>query len=160
MLVPVVPGALVVAHSDLDDLVQGPVRLSVTAAGQAVALGLAGGHGDWAGPAECCEGCWAAQPLGIVTGGDHQDRGQGRADAVDGAQPGVPRGGVGVELLVEVVDLATEVLVPPRQTAQGPQDGGVGEVTDLVRAGGGQQVDELVTADVAVFVTQAGIRVD
>ncbi len=67
---------------------------------------------------------------------------------------------MGVELRVEVVDLGAQELVASGQAAQGSQGGGVGQVVDLVRASGGKQVNELVTAQITVLVTQPGAGVD
>ncbi|GAA1379739.1 hypothetical protein GCM10009638_23240 [Luteococcus sanguinis] len=61
---------------------------------------------------------------------------------------------------VEVVEFGAQELVASGQAAQGSQGGGVGQVVDLVRASGGQQVDELVTAQITVLVTQPGAGVD
>ena len=58
--VAVVAGTLVLGHADFDRLVQCPVGLPVASAGEAVALGFAGGDGDGAGAAEGSEGCLAA----------------------------------------------------------------------------------------------------
>ena len=62
--------ALAVAQTADSDQVQGPVGLAVAAVVEAVAGGLAGGRGDWAGAAEGSEGCFAVEAVDVLAGGD------------------------------------------------------------------------------------------
>ena len=68
-------GLWIPAQTRERDAIQRGVGLAVAAAVQAQADGLAGGHLDRAGAAQRGVGGFAAQPLGVVPGGDEQGRG-------------------------------------------------------------------------------------
>src|SRR5690242_369289 len=65
----VVAGALVVAHADQDDGVQGAVGGAVTAAVEAVAVSASRGCGDGGDAGQMGEGCFRAQAVGVVSDG-------------------------------------------------------------------------------------------
>jgi hypothetical protein len=96
-----------------DDLVDLAGDVAFQAA-QGLTAGLAGGHLDRTGAAQRGVGGFAAQPLGVIPGGDEQGRGAG-------------------ELLVEVVDLAGQLQDPAGQQPQRPGRGAGGVAG---RAGG------------------------
>ncbi|MCM6761626.1 hypothetical protein NB037_04265, partial [Rathayibacter sp. ZW T2_19] len=81
--VAVVAGSLFVAEAGDGDLVQGAVRLPVAASGEAVAVGLPGGHGLRGGAEEFREGCFGADAVAVLADGDEQLRGGDGGDAVD-----------------------------------------------------------------------------
>src|SRR4029450_9253200 len=105
----VVLGARVDAHAGDHDQVQRRVGLPVAAPVEAVALGLAGGGGQWGGGAQHREGGFAAQPLGVVAGGDQQLPGGLHADPGRGHELRGELADEGGDELVEVGDLVVEV---------------------------------------------------
>ena len=77
-------GARVVGHPVVDHQVQGAVRGAVAAAGEPVPVGASGADGDRGCAAEGGEGCFVAEPVGVVTGGDQQLGADDGADPFDG----------------------------------------------------------------------------
>ena len=77
----IVAGAGIRAQAADHDDRQGGVGSPVTAAIETVALGFAGGCLDGADAAERGEGCFAAEPFGVVAGGDDQGGGAVGTDA-------------------------------------------------------------------------------
>ena len=67
---------------------QGPVGVAVAAAVQPVAVGLAGAGRDGRDPAQVGEGGLAAQPVGVLAGGDQQLAGMVLANREQLQQPG------------------------------------------------------------------------
>ena len=61
--------------------------MAVTAAVEAVAVGLAAAGWDGAGAAERGEGPLGVQPVGVVTGGEQQRAGDIGSDAGDCQEP-------------------------------------------------------------------------
>ena len=114
-----------VGHPDQRDAVQGVVGLPVTAAGQPVAAGLAGGGRDRRDAAQGGEGGLAGEPVGVEPGGDQQLRGDGWADAERGPQRRVGGGDQRVDPSGQSRDLPVEVAVPFGQDLQ--RDHGVGD---------------------------------
>ena len=103
-----------------DDLVEGAVELAVAAAVEAVADGLAGGGGDRGGAGEAGEGSLAGEPS-VVRPGEHDLRGQERADAGLVEQ-------LRSELAGELFDLAGEFAFLGGQLLDAPRDGFEGEL--------------------------------
>ena len=105
----------------------------------AVAAGVEAVAGDFprrcrdrGGGAQVRPGGLAAQPFGVVPGGDEQQcRGVG-ADPVEGEQAGGVRGDEGDDELVEAFELAVEELGAPSELAQ--RDAG-GVADDVAGAG-------------------------
>ena len=76
------------AHPGYHDPPQGVVGLPVAGGVEAVPFGLAGGGRDRGGGAQVGPGGFGAKPFGVVPGGDQEQRGGVRADAVQGDQAG------------------------------------------------------------------------
>ena len=79
-------GARVRAHAGEHDAPQGMVGLTVAAPVESMADRLAGRGVDRGDPAEVGEGGFGGDPLGVVTGGDEQQRGGVDADTVEGEE--------------------------------------------------------------------------
>src|SRR6266568_2299874 len=114
----VVLGLLVVAQPHQHDPVQRGVGLAVTAAVEPVAGGLAGGRLDRGGAAQHREAGVAAEPAGVVAGGDQQRAGAVLADPEQRHQPGRRRTGEPVQLGGERGDLGRQGLVAAGEDAQ------------------------------------------
>jgi len=82
-----------------------------------VAHGAPGRGGPWGGAAEHRERGVAAQPIGVVPGGDQQLPGGVGADAEQRAQCRVDAGDQRGDQRVELVDLGGELLVAPGEGA-------------------------------------------
>src|SRR5512132_4394012 len=151
----VVLGALVDAHAGDHDQVQRRVGLAVAAPVEPVALGLAGGGGQWRGGAEHRDGGFAAQPLGVVAGGDQQLPGGLHADPGRGHQLRGELADQGGDELVEVGDLVVELQDAAGQRFQRDPGGdhGVAEPGG-VGPPGGAGADELHAGEVADLVAQ------
>lgn len=103
------PGALVATHAAQGDLVDGPIGLAVTAAVEAVTVGLAGAGGDRADATQRREAGLAGQALGIVASGDQQCGGSDDADAVRGQQRRRVVADRLAQARIDGIDLAVEV---------------------------------------------------
>ena len=73
-------GAQAVAHADHHGQVQGAVGVAITTAVQPMPPGSSAGGRDRRRPAQVGEGGLAAEPLGVLTGGDEQLAGMVVAD--------------------------------------------------------------------------------
>jgi hypothetical protein len=82
------------------------VGLPVASRVEAVPLGLAGGRRDRGYGAQVGPGGLGPQPLGVVPGGDEQDRGGVGADAVQGEQARSMAGDQGPDEVIQALDLA------------------------------------------------------
>jgi hypothetical protein len=72
--------------------------------------GLAGGGRDRGGGAQVRPGGFGSEPFGVVPGGDQEQRGGVRADAVQGDQAGGVPGNQGHDERIEADDLAVQEL--------------------------------------------------
>lgn len=104
-------------HADQGDTPQGAVGLAVAAAVESVAVAAAGGYGDRGGAAEP-GGCFGAEPVRVVPGGDQELPGGLHSDAGQGEQFGSDSADQRGELGVEVVDLRLQRLLAAGQGAQ------------------------------------------
>jgi hypothetical protein len=109
------PGWWVAVHADQGDAPQGVVGAAVTSPVEPVAVGATRGRGDGRGTAQVGEGGFGAEPLGIVAGGDQQLAGGVDPDPGQGEQGGGDGGDQGLQLAIEVVELALELLPTPGQ---------------------------------------------
>src|SRR5450631_317111 len=106
------------------------VGLAVAARVEPAADGLARGCRDGGGAAQVRPGGLGAQPFGMITGGDEQQRRGVGADPVEGEKAGSAGGGEGTDELVEALVLGAGELHAPSQLAQrdagGVADGAAG----------------------------------
>ena len=102
-------GALVVAHADQHDGVQGVVGCAVAAAVEAVAVGAPGGGRDRGGPGEVGERGFGVHALGVVAGGGQQLPGGLGTDAEQVQQP---RRGLADQRCDQGVEFADLLLQP------------------------------------------------
>jgi len=97
----------VVAEPGERDRVEGAVELTVAAAVEPVADGLAGGGGDGCGAGEGGEGGFGAEAAGMLPGAEEL-RGGDRADAGLGEERGRERADELVQLRLELGCLSSE----------------------------------------------------
>jgi hypothetical protein len=114
------------------DPVEGVVGLAVAAGAGAVTGDFPRRCGDRGNRAQVRPGGLGAEPLGVVPGGDEQQRRGVRADAVKGKQARGVAGHEGDDELVEAAELAAGKLGAPAELAQ-RDPGGVAD--DITRAG-------------------------
>lgn len=110
-------GTGISAHAHQGDSVDRVVRAAVSAAVEAVSVGLAAGSGDWTDSGECGERGFPGDPLRVVADGDQQLCCGDDPDAFRGEQSRVDVLDEGTELICGLVDLLAEVLMAPCQTA-------------------------------------------
>jgi len=125
-------GAFIVAHAGEHDVPERVVGLAVAAGVESVPCGFAGRRWDGRDAAEMRERGFAGEPVGIVAGGDQQDRGGVDPDAVDVEQRGSGAAHQWFEELIEAAGVSLERNDATTQRG----DGECGRVRSRCRPGG------------------------